>query len=167
MTDGNRASKDGRAAEGMVANLLNSRGYSEIEQDSRERKLLNKFIKEGGDPLTCLSELGGNKVFVRQCVGYPTIYGKPARHDFLVQGGESLTDGLIIEVKWQSVGGSVDEKYPFVAASFKALSQMTCLVLDGGGATDKAIEWVKAQEDKRFLVFRGIGSFINWMRKHG
>jgi len=164
MTNGSRASNDGNAAEQLVAQLLASRDYAEIRP--AEKKQLQADIKAGGDPLTCLAAYGG-KVFVRQCTGYPTLYGRPARHDFLVQGVAGLADGLIIEMKWQTVGGSVDEKFPFVALSFQSLSQTACLILDGGGATDKACEWVKAQENEKFLVFLGIGNFLGWLRKNG
>ena len=164
ITQGGKANKAGKAAEDQIAGYLTAYGYQELS--NKERAALNKDIGLGDDPAQALS-CYGDKVFVQQVRGYETLYGRRHAHDFLAYNATTLPDGLVIEMKWQTSGGSVDEKLPFVVGSFKAMPVTTAmLVIDGGGIRPCAIEWAIAQNDSKFIAFGTIGDFSRWIRKN-
>lgn len=77
-----------------------------------------------------------------------------------------FSEGLSIECKWQDVGGSADEKYPYLVANIK--KRFPCpaiIVVDGGGPKPGAIQWLKSQVDgvKLLHVFNlaEFCSFVN------
>jgi hypothetical protein len=94
-----------------------------------------------------------------------TLYGTIGRSEF----GLYLPEGDIrIECKWQSVSGSVDEKFPYLLECVKSMYEPTAVIIvDGGGAKPAAIEWLKksaaAIQNKRILVV-SISEFGTWMR---
>lgn len=93
-------------------------------------------------------------------LGNRSIYNKEMRHDTVCWHPEKHPNGLIIEAKYQATAGSVDEKYPYTVLSLKRLDAPSILVLEGGGATQSAIDWCMAQADEKFRVFDGISAFI-------
>jgi hypothetical protein len=166
MTDGTQANQAGASAEKMVAQMLVTAGYTEVT--GRDKTALNKRVRAGGDPIKTLSEYGA-KIFVQKLKGYPSCYGVPHSHDFVLYHRSKLPWGVIVEVKWQTVGGSVDEKFPFVVLSFKGMPVgiQTILLIDGGGARADATRWAKGQTRGDFITMTSIGEFTRWLRKHG
>jgi hypothetical protein len=163
-SQGAKANSAGCGAEDHIAGFLMSYGYQEL--DSVERRELNKDIKEGDDPVEALS-CYGEKVFCQQVTGYRTLYGKRHKHDFLAYDKNKHKKGLVIEMKWQTVGGSVDEKLPFIVYSFKRLPVSTALlIMDGGGIRQVAVDWAIGESDGKFQAFKSIGAFAKWLRKH-
>lgn len=72
------------------------------------------------------------------------IDGGPMKVDFAVIGIPSLPDGLIVEVKWQGVFGSVDEKLPYLALNIEQRFPFrTIVVIDGSGWKRGAIDWLR------------------------
>lgn len=97
------------------------------------------------------------------------IYGYPIRCDFVVRRLPGLADGLIIESKWQSAGGSVDEKYPFLVANIRrCYPHPTIILADGGGAKPGAIKWLKTQVDGHKLIgVFSLNELLNWIIDRG
>ena len=79
-----------------------------------------------------------------------------------------------IECKWQSVSGSVDEKFPYLLQNAAEVweEDEVIIILDGGGYKPKAFEWIRtAANNKKYLdpnskkiikVFT-IEDFVNWV----
>ena len=160
---GNRANSAGKGCETQVASFLSQYGFQEI--DGKELTDLKAMIKEGYEPVEALS-LFGDAVFAQQVRGYQTIYGKPHSHDILGYSKKWFPEGLVIEVKWQSTGGSVDEKLPFVVLS---LEEMPCtqsiLIVDGGGMRQCALDWAISKNTPKFQTLSSVGAFSRWLRK--
>lgn len=74
-----------------------------------------------------------------------TIYGRNRFVDFLVTGARDYPQGLILECKWQSSAGSVDEKFPFLCANITKTRVPTVVLLDGGGYSPGAAAWLRSQ----------------------
>jgi hypothetical protein len=75
-------------------------------------------------------------VFCRELAVGPSVYGTRMRCDIALRHPVAHPDGLIIEAKWQSSGGSVDEKFPYLVACIKdAYPLPAIVVLDGDGWT--------------------------------
>lgn len=136
MTDGKSANRNGLQQEGELANLFASNGYADIDGKlsvKQKAKLFNSRVHYTG------------KWFSRQLLCGNNIYGSPVRADVFVYGAVNFPDGLIIESKWQQVGGSVDEKYPFLVETVKLLAIPTIVVLDGNGYRLAAADWLRSQ----------------------
>jgi DNA adenine methylase len=83
-----------------------------------------------------------------------------------VYNAEKWPDGLYIEVKWQSTGGSVDEKYVFTALSMMKQKGDKILIIDGGGCRAGAILWMRKQAERkanRFQIFNMM-EFFKWAK---
>ena len=93
----------------------------------------------------------GKPIYARQCVVGRSIYDKERKCDLVVYHPEHFPKCLIIQCKWQGASGSVDEKYPFEVLSINANKYDTIIVLDGGGYSPGAEQWLKAEAGKRRL----------------
>lgn len=92
------------------------------------------------------------------------IYGTPIQADFLLERARGFPEGLIIESKWQGVGGSVDEKYPYLIENIRHCFPCPVIILaDGDGARPGAIRWLRDQVDgqKLFAVF-SLKELVKW-----
>lgn len=117
---GKRATRTGNKLERYVEQALLGEGYQKVKGDS---------VLIG-------------KVFSRQRNIGRTIYDTPLKADFLVN---SPTHPIVVECKWQQVGGSVDEKYLYLVANIQAIGIPTIVVVDGGGYKPGALAWLKRQ----------------------
>lgn len=96
------------------------------------------------------------------------VYGTPIQADFLIDRAPSFPEGLIIESKWQGVGGSVDEKYPYLVENIRHCFPCPVIILaDGDGARPGAIQWLKNQVDgqKLFAVF-SLKELVTWCNRN-
>lgn len=130
-SSGGKANRTGGILEKFVDTALRERGYTEFWNHKvsvfENRKAL------------------GGKQFVKQPIVGQTIYNKSRKCDFLVINREKFPDDLIIECKWQQVGGSVDEKYPFLLFNILKTGIPTIILLDGSGYKAEAMKWLKDQ----------------------
>lgn len=93
-----------------------------------------------------------------------SIYGMPIKADLFVSGIVIFPNGLIIESKWQEIGGSVDEKFPYLVENIKRKYPCPAIVVvGGGGAKFGAIDWLRRQVDgyKLFAVF-SFEELLTW-----
>jgi len=98
----------------------------------------------------------------QQKIGIGIYEGRMLRVDFYLPDHE-----LIIESKWQSVGGTADEKLPYLCLNIKQRYPCpTIIVLGGEGWHDGAVEWIKAQIDnERLLHVLSVEEFMKWCGK--
>lgn len=134
-----KASKTGQILEKFVASLLLDKDYVQI-------KPAKTFL--------AMRELN-QPIFAQQFTVGESIYKKPRKVDFILYHPELWVDCLVIECKWQASSGSVDEKYPFLVENIEYGDYPTIVILDGGGYTEGASEWLRSQSgtDKFLYVF--------------
>ncbi len=102
--------------------------------------------------------------YARQYRKFSNIYGVPWRLDFFVVHPGKWPDGLAIESKWQSSGGSADEKLFFAVRSLEALPCPGVLIIGSDGARDCAVNWCKsaALVNPQLTVLHGLDSVLKW-----
>ena len=126
MSNENKANKTGKNLERFVEPILQNHGYQQVGA-KRKDALLSKPPQVRG------------KWYARGAYIGQSIYGTKRYCDFLLFDEKFL----VIECKWQSAPGSVDEKYPFLLENIKASKIETVVLLDGGGYKQKAFDWLK------------------------
>ncbi len=143
---GRRANQSGNKLEALVSTVLTQSGYVEV-------------------PRAVLLTASEPKRFARQWPIGQGIYGTPIKVDFAVMGLPSAPNGLIVEVKWQSVSGSVDEKLPYLALNIDQRFPLPAIVvIDGSGWKHGAIDWLRRQVPRipnLFAVY-SMSEFIAW-----
>ena len=148
MNSGQRANRTGKHLETFVAGLLDHHGYEEVE-----RGLFFSLYKQGLQ----------QPIFAYECVAGKTIYGGNRRVDFILYHPTKHPDCLVIQCKWQTSSGSVDQKYPYDVESIKINPQPTIIILDGGGYSQGAERWLKAQAgDNNLLHVFNQGEFARF-----
>lgn len=133
INQGQQANRNGSNLEGFVSDMLVRAGYTEVTKPHDKCLLL---CNPPGDRNNKI------KVFASQALVGETIYGTKNVADFLL-----VRDGVrsVIECKWQSSNGSVDEKFPYLVACIDHCKISTIVLLDGGGYKDGAKRWLEAQ----------------------
>ena len=157
-TQGGNANKAGKLFEANIKGHFVDRGFIFVEPSEVLRGLAN------GDDLL----LFGDKWYSTQLACERNLYQAKFKADVFVFEKEHWPNGLIIECKYQELGGSVDEKYVFTVMSLKELKHRdTLLILGGNGARNCAVNWMKDQQDKKgqFRFFGGSEQFYNWLHK--
>lgn len=100
---------------------------------------------------------------------YLSIYGSDrSRSEFglVAANGEVIR----IECKWQSSGGSVDEKFPYVVENMLIVPEDRIIILaTGGGAKPHALRWLADEAPKRgraagkdIRVMTDLSEFMSW-----
>jgi len=91
------------------------------------------------------------------------IYNNSRKGHFLVYHPEKWPKGLVVEVRWQGVNGTVDEKFPFIVMNIKRSGLETVIVMGGENLKPKVVQWVQNQIGYRLIeVFDPI-EFQNWV----
>ena len=133
--------------EGNIADELNMLGYERIWPPS-----LIFAMRDMGQP-----------VYAQQVVAGRDIYGKIRRVDFLLFHPLRHPNGLIVECKWQSSRGSVEEKFPFLVLNITRGEYDAIVILDGGGYTSGAEQWLRgAAGNTRLKHVFSLGEFSNY-----
>lgn len=125
-------------------------------------KKANKNGKHAETFVACMLKENGIS-FKKKCVVGTTLYGTELIPDFI------LPDHMIlIDVKWQQTGGSADEKYPFLVANLKRQDNYrSIIVVDGGGAREKTISWMRDQIDDKLIGVMSITEFVTFLNNGG
>lgn len=129
-----RANRTGSRLEKAVDELLEEARYS--------------FVPHGF--FFAMREMG-QRIYTRQCTIGRDIYGKNRRVDFVLYHPVKWPQSLVIQCKWQAVGGSVEEKYPFEVLNIQQSGYPTIVLLDGGGYSKGAEQWLRGQAGKNML----------------
>jgi hypothetical protein len=102
----------------------------------------------------------------RQVYICQSIYGRRLYADIIIKGLPQFRDGLIVESKWQSSSGSIDEKYPYLVLNIKQMYPLpTMIIADGGGASEGAIEWLMNQVDDKLVAVLGLVDFMKFINR--
>lgn len=130
----------GAAFEDDISALLRAHGFT-VEMHSGY----------GGTRTELKTPKDGTRMALRQ-PPYTTLYGSPGRYDFVLLAKE-LPTPVWIETKYQKVGGSIDEKAPYVFLN--ALSAVpgrhVVILIGGAGWREGAQSWIRAAgDDRRF-----------------
>ncbi len=148
MNSGERANRQGKRLENFVEQSLNDYGYV-LVSPQRFRHL-------------CILE---QPIYTRQCTIGVDLYQKKRRVDFILYHPEKWSDCLVIQCKWQSSRGSVEEKYPFEVGSIEINRYPTIIILDGGGYSRGAKAWLESQAspEKKLTHVMDLGAFTRFI----
>lgn len=125
-----RANKRGKVLETAVASMLEDGGYTKVT--GKRFFPIHESMRQ-------------QPIFSQQCHVGKCLYGKNRRVDFILYHPNRWPECLVIQCKWQSSKGSVEEKYPYEVMSIDVGKFKTIIVLDGGGYSQNAEHWVKSQ----------------------
>lgn len=132
------ANSSGRVLENMVESTIKAKGLA-----STHFRLWQKEPDKYGD-----------EVLIKN-VPYTSIYQHASKTEFLIKSAQYqvLTR---VECKWQQSSGSVDEKYPFLFLNCtqRMHEPHIIILLDGGGAKQGAIDWLR-QACHKFNDYEG------------
>lgn len=148
MNQGRQANKNGQMLENQIKERIASENYKQIK---------------GKDFFLHKNLFPDQKIFAHQCCICQSIYDTPYKADFIIYHPEKHSNCLAFEIKWQSISGSVDQKYPYMVNNIK--EKFTCpaiIILDGKGYRPQAFDWLKNQIDTRLVGVFTIVEFFNW-----
>ncbi len=158
---GARANRAGRRLEGMVGAILQDRGYRRV--NAKEFPPAASGVDAGFKELHQTTG-GAEAVYAEQFYIGQSIYGKKRKVDFVLYHPKMHRERLVIQCKWQSSGGSVDEKYPYEVECINDGGVDTIIVLDGDGYSQGAHDWLLRQTHQHthgghLLAVVNIGGF--------
>ncbi len=154
MTQGGRANRSGKVLESIVEGALKTHEYVEVGSHLKKKDRLAYLVVDSTIP----------KRYAREVHLGKGIYGTDIYVEFYIIGCPSIP-AIIIECKWQQVGGSVDEKLPYVNLTIQNCYPAPAIVLiDGGGMKTGAIDWLTKQIkfNPNLLGVHTMSSFIIW-----
>ncbi len=150
VSQGGGANRAGRRLEAFVEDILDERGYAKVPQQEFETKR------------KC-----GKSIYATQCIVGRDIYGKSRRVDAVLFHPELYPECLVLQCKWQASGGSVDQKYPFEVLSIGKSKLDTIIILDGGGYSEGARNWLLQQAGQNHLkAVLSQAEFTRFARDH-
>lgn len=129
---GRRANQTGRHLEEFVSLILEQHGYKRVKPSAA-------FFA-----LTYMEQ----PIYAKQCLVGKDLYDRDRRVDFIVFHPSKWPNNLVIQCKWQASSGTVEQKYPFEVQSIEKNNYPTVIILDGGGYTDGAKNWLYNQAGK-------------------
>ncbi len=91
------------------------------------------------------------------------IYNNNRKGHFLLFHPEKWSKGLVVEVRWQGVNGTVDEKFPFIVMNIKRSGLETIIVMGGENLKPEVISWVENQTGYRLIEVFSPQDFQNWV----
>ena len=135
-TQGQKANTSGKALEQAVIRVLQQSGWIE---GSKSDKL---FLSEG---LSYSKTLVNSKQYFTHLGGFTSIYNRRNIVDIYLSPTDTFKNGLIIEVRNQTVSGSVDEKIPYLIENSDSKNIDTILIVDGNGIKEDLISYAKTK----------------------
>jgi hypothetical protein len=125
------------------ANRTGNRLESFVEQALKDSHY-TEFWNHKASAFANRKSIGGKQYMMQLPVG-KTIYESERHCDFFVVNRAKFPDDLIIECRWQQVGGSVDVKLPYFLFNIRKTGVPTIVLMDGGGCRATALKWLKEQ----------------------
>ena len=157
-SQGGLAVESGKTLERIIEDTLSNKGFTCVHH--------REYIRQ---PARYGSEL------LLKNVPYDSIYGHNSKSEFVLKSKRYALE-IRIECKWQQSKGSVDEKFPYVYLN--CIEQMpeenVFIVLDGGGAKEGAIEWLRnacetnkyiPQDKNNKVRLMNISDFVIWINQ--
>ena len=95
-------------------------------------------------------------------------YDTAIHADFVAHNSKRFKDGIAIKTYWQTVGGSADEKFPYMALTIKEHYPIPAVIVYAGdGYRECAIDWLQEQADgKKLVAVLHAQEFDGWMRRN-
>ena len=118
-------------------------------------KYVEKLKTEDFDSLTF-------PVYSTNVVVSKNIYNKARKCHFILFHPLKWAKGLVIEVRWQGVNGTVDEKFPFIVMNIKRSGRETVIVMGGSNLKPEVFSWVQQQIGYRLIEVLYPTDFQNW-----
>ncbi len=147
-TQGGRANLTGNRLEQNIENNLLQCGFRQMKESRRFSTMLANL----DEPSYC-----------RQTYIGKTIYDTDLKCDFMLFHPQKWPEGLVIEAKWQQVGGSVDEKFPYLVFNIFKSELRTILILDGNGYRPGAERWLRSMQKQNLLHVFSLAEFLIWV----
>lgn len=124
------------------------------------RKLLEQFVAENLEeqnyrcvPVTQFyaARVLEQTIYTKKFEVGKSIFGKPRKVDFILYHPTLWPECLGIQCRWQSRSGSTEEKLPFDVKCIAQNDLDTIIILDGGGSSAGAKQWLINQSGKNRL----------------
>ena len=148
MSNGLHAHQSGKRLENYVAEVLDDLGYNRVQ---------SKLFFD-------LKDQAENPIYARQCFAGTSLYDSRRRVDIILYHPKKWTDCLVIQCKWQSEKGTVDENYPFEVLSINKNPYPTIIVLESYRPASK--EWLRSQAGKgNLLQVCSLGEFDRFAKR--
>ncbi len=137
-----------------------------------DRKYLLEFVesqlKESGYQFIEISRIDeivklSQPAYSTNVVIGKNIYKNNRKGHFLLYHPNKWPKGLVVEVRWQGVNGTVDEKFPFIVMNIKRLGLETVIVMGGGNLKPEVVNWVESQIGYRLIEVFNPAQFQNWV----
>ena len=152
MNQGQHANLTGKFLENQVQKRVSDSGYDVIENKKFDINTTWLF----------------NNIYIKHCYICDSIYDTKMYTDILLFHKDKHPNKLAIEIKWQQVPGSVDEKYPYIVENIKhAFPCPAIIILDGGGYKIGAKQWLKRQIDDKLIGVYSLVEFMAWANNGG
>ena len=115
--------------------------------------------------IACILSERGYMVSRQVWIG-TSIYNHKIKCDFLISNVPGYPNGLIVESKWQDVGGSVDEKFPYLVLNIKEkYPSPTIVVVGGDGCKSGAVDWLVGQVGDKLIGVYSIEEFVSYVNR--
>jgi hypothetical protein len=178
MSTHKNAGSQGAANENRVRNFFELEGYADASEVLNVKSVSAATITHPDYQKRldwAIQRVGADAFFVlRTKIAGESMYHVPWNVDVFAWHKTVFPHGFVMEVKQQSVAGSVDEKMPFVVGSLLKLSKATggvsALYLSGGAIRPCAVEWSRShegnQDGARFYLVE-TDSELRYLLKNG
>jgi hypothetical protein len=178
MSTHKNAGSQGAANENRVRNFFELEGYADASEVLNVKSVSAATITHPDYQKRldwAIQRVGADAFFVlRTKIAGESMYHVPWNVDVFAWHKTVFPHGFVMEVKQQSVAGSVDEKMPFVVGSLLKLSKSTggvsALYLSGGAIRPCAVEWSRShegnQDGARFYLVE-TDSELRYLLKNG
>lgn len=92
-------------------------------------------------------------------------YDCPWKADFVTINGANAPGSQVrvLHVRWQQVGGSVDQKFPFFVLNAMKLKCQSIFVLGGKGFKPGARKWLQNQKGNKIIEVFTQDEFQEWV----
>lgn len=102
-------------------------------------------------------------VYSRNVAIGKNIYNNNRKGHFMLFHPDKWPKGLVVEVRWQGVNGTVDEKFPFIVMNIKRSGVETVIVMGGENLKPEVINWVENQIGYRLIEVFSPQDFHGWV----
>ncbi len=174
LSQGTKANTTGKICEQILLPLFKNNGYivishKEYEDDCQLIKdhVLNKRLRKQAHYYKDLERL------VLTNAPYMSIYNHQGRTEYLIINNFQ-NRRIRVEVKYQQVSGSVDEKFPYLWLNcvYAYPEKEVIILVEGSGFKVGAKEWLYKQvedewliEDDREVKVMNLGEFVEFFNK--
>jgi hypothetical protein len=178
-TQGKNAGIAGKSAEDNIARFLASSDYKVFDAKGDFAKKLRAQCKPDTGKKTpvdqdalfnYLKATEGPRIVLRNFRNsLPSVFGVAHEKDFIILSDNPLMERVVMEIKSQDVGGSVDEKFPFMKETARVLAPIHSVILvEGNGFSESAVSWMKReiQSLPYATFFTSLADLKTWILKN-